>query len=865
MEKIDDTAKTVCLEAPTVMRTILLVEDEKIIAKTETRMLKKHGFEVVIAYDGETAIETVWTEDIDLILMDIDLGHGRMDGTEAAEGILKDHNLPIVFLTAHAEKEMVDKVKGITRYGYVLKNSGEFVLIESVNMAFELFEAHRQTREKEEQYELALYGGNLGTWDWNIVTDEEQFNDLYAEMLGYSLDEIPPHISTWAEMVHPDDFPEAREKLDSHLRGETPYYEAEMRMRHKTGKWVWISDRGKVIERDREGNPVRACGTHLDITERKEAELAIKKEEKKYRELVETIQEGIWIIDREGYTTFANPKMTEMLGYKAEEMAGRHLFSFMDREAEEEAKRQLARRQSGLKEQHEFRFTKKTGEDLYVLLGTIPFHDEEGKYNGALAAVMDISKRKQIEKELKEREQDLRITLESIGDAVISTDMGGRVTRMNAVAQHLTGYGLEEARHRELPEIFHIIDSRTNIPSVNPVEKVLQTDGVVNLANHTKLISKDGREYIISDSAAPIKDEKGNTRGVVLVFRDETEKSEQKRFLKAVFDSIQELISVQNMDLQLLQCNQQVENMFTHAAPLEGKKCFEVYHGRDEPCEPCPVQEVFETKEVRRQIIEIPTDAGIRLLEVFAYPVFSQDGEVRSVVEYARDVTEIKQKEADLEKALREKDFLMKEMNHRIKNNLALVKGLIALKDDDACSRNIGLSDIMSQIDAISIVHQQLYSRDNLEEIEFRKYIQDLLDKVFSSLTDKKVSFNNHIEHTAFPPSIAIPLGLIINEAATNTLKYGNAADKNLIFAVEFSKTEDRRQYELKLSNNGPPFPEEIDINDPETLGLRLILELTDQLNGTVELSRTPHPVFTIYFPDANPKKGVCVNPIEGL
>ncbi len=854
MEKIDCTTKIVCLEALPVMRTILLVEDEKIIAKTEARMLKKHGFEVVLAYDGETAIETVRAEDVDLILMDIDLGHDRMDGTESAERILKDHTIPIVFLTAHAEKEMVDKVKGITRYGYVLKNSGEFVLIESVNMAFELFDAHRQTREKEEQYELAIYGGNLGTWDWNIVTDKVGFNDYWAEMLGYSLEEIPPHISTWTEMVHPEDFPEAQEKLEAHLRGETPYYEAEMRMRHKSGKWIWISDRGKVIERDKEGNPVRACGTHLDITERKEAEIALGKEEKKYRELVETIQEGIWIIDREGYTTLVNPKMAEMLGYTAEEMAGRHLFSFMDREAEEDAKRQLARRKSGLKEQHEFRFMKKNGENLYVLVGTIPIHDEEGNYNGALAAVMDISKRKQMEKVLKDREEHLRITLESIGDAVISTDLDGRVTRMNAVAQELTGYTTAEALNRELAEVFHIIDSRTLTPAINPVKKVLQTDGIVTLANHTKLISKDGDEFIISDSAAPIKDEKGNTRGVVLVFRDETEKSEQKRFLKAVFDSIQELISVQDGDFRILQCNQQVENMFAHAIPLEGTKCFEVYHGRSEPCELCPAERVFETKEVQRQIVEIPADGGNRLFEVFAYPVFTEDGEVRSVVEYARDVTEIKQKEADLEKALREKDFLMREMNHRIKNNLALVKGIISLNDDSA-DGNAELTHIMRQIDAISIVHQQLYRRDNLEQIEFRKYIQDLLDKVFSSLTDKKVIFENNIENTIFSPSIAIPLGLIINEAATNALKYGITADENLIFSVELKDDKDLQQYVLKLANNGPPFPEDVDIHNPETLGLRLIFDLADQLNGTVEITRSPSPEFTISFPAVHSKK----------
>ena len=135
------------------MKTILLVEDEPIIARTEAKLLKNNGYMVITAGDAVKAIGAVNEQAIDLVLMDIDLGHGNMDGTEASQVILQDHMLPIVFLTSHAEKEMVDKVKGITRYGYVIKNSGEFVLLEAISMAFELFEAHMQTRRHEQELE----------------------------------------------------------------------------------------------------------------------------------------------------------------------------------------------------------------------------------------------------------------------------------------------------------------------------------------------------------------------------------------------------------------------------------------------------------------------------------------------------------------------------------------------------------------------------------------------------------------------------------------------------------------------------------------------------------------------------------------
>ncbi len=127
-------------------------------------------------------------------------------------------------------------------------------------------------RESAERLKLALRGGALGTWDWNVQTDEMYFDARWAEMLGYRLEEIAPYLNSWKDLIHPDDLPGATEKLTAHLEGRAPFYEAEFRMHHKSGEWVWILNRGEVIQRDEEGRPLRACGTHLDITEHKWAE-----------------------------------------------------------------------------------------------------------------------------------------------------------------------------------------------------------------------------------------------------------------------------------------------------------------------------------------------------------------------------------------------------------------------------------------------------------------------------------------------------------------------------------------------------------------------------------------------------------------
>lgn len=125
-------------------RTILLVEDEPLIAVVEKRTLERHGYTVVTVDTGEKAIEYLHNgNDIDLILMDIDLGAG-MDGTEAAETILREHEIPLAFLTSHTDPETVEKTEGITSYGYILKNSGDTVLLASIRMAFRLYETKRE-------------------------------------------------------------------------------------------------------------------------------------------------------------------------------------------------------------------------------------------------------------------------------------------------------------------------------------------------------------------------------------------------------------------------------------------------------------------------------------------------------------------------------------------------------------------------------------------------------------------------------------------------------------------------------------------------------------------------------------------------
>jgi len=228
-------------------KTILLVEDEVITSMAQAQFLTNSGYNVIQTNDGDTAISiAIENGNIDLILMDIDLGYG-IDGTRAAELILEGRDIPIVFLTSHAEKEMVQLVKNITRYGYVIKNSGEFVLLSSIEMAFELFEAHRGTKEREEYLDVTLHS----IADCVISTDSDgrivRMNRSAENLTGWRLEDAAG--KALYDVFHVADAESSEEPF------EKVFY------LNKKGEWrnklILISRTGVVYRIDKSSSPIR--------------------------------------------------------------------------------------------------------------------------------------------------------------------------------------------------------------------------------------------------------------------------------------------------------------------------------------------------------------------------------------------------------------------------------------------------------------------------------------------------------------------------------------------------------------------------------------------------------------------------------
>ncbi len=269
----------------------------------------------------------------------------------------------------------------------------------------------------------------------------------------------------------------------------------------------------------------------------------------------------------------------------------------------------------------------------------------------------DITDQKKKEIELQESEEYLSTTLNSIGDAVITTDIQGRVVRMNPVAEKLTGWELSKAKTRQLEKIFDIVNQKTRKKVENPAQKVMRRGTIVGLANHTVLISKDGREYFIDDSAAPIRDAKGDIAGVVLIFRDITEKhiAEQKihnseELHRTILQTTSAGFWIADPNGKLLETNESycrmsgycMEELLTMSiSDLETLETEADVHHRIEKIKSCG-HDRFESRHKRKDGSEFDVEVIVQ------YRLF---GEGLFIV-FLHDITERKRAEAERERLL---------------------------------------------------------------------------------------------------------------------------------------------------------------------------------------------------------------------
>jgi two-component system, cell cycle sensor histidine kinase and response regulator CckA len=263
-----------------------------------------------------------------------------------------------------------------------------------------------------------------------------------------------------------------------------------------------------------------------DISEKELAEEKLSAERQRFQALIENAPFGMAMYDKNGRYLYVNPKFTEMFGYTLADIPDRAAWlqkAYPDRQLRdsvvETLKADSAATPVGEKMSKSFPVSCKDGSIKIINFTTV-----KHKNGDRIVTFEDITLRRAAEDALADETERLAVTLRSIGDGVIATDRSGKIILVNAIAEQLTGWTQGEAMGQDLGEVFSIIDEQTRIACENPVEKVLRLGEVTELSDHTVLISKAGRELIVADSGAPIRDTKGQITGVVLVFRDVTEK-----------------------------------------------------------------------------------------------------------------------------------------------------------------------------------------------------------------------------------------------------------------------------------------------------------------------------------------------------
>jgi PAS domain S-box-containing protein len=249
----------------------------------------------------------------------------------------------------------------------------------------------------------------------------------------------------------------------------------------------------------------------------------LKQSEYFSKTIIETEPECVKIVDAEGNLIFMNRAGLDMIEAESlEQVKGRCVCPLVTSEYRDEfmkLTREVCRGASGTLT---FEMVGLKGRRLWLETRAVPFRNEKDEITALLGITRDITEKKKAEEAIAAEKERLAVTLRSIGDGVIVTDIDGTITLINKVSEQLTGWTQEEAQGKPLTAVFNIINETTKVKCENPVDKVLKSGKIVGLANHTALIRKDGTEIVIADSAAPIRDKQSKTIGIVLVFRDIT-------------------------------------------------------------------------------------------------------------------------------------------------------------------------------------------------------------------------------------------------------------------------------------------------------------------------------------------------------
>jgi two-component system, sensor histidine kinase PdtaS len=455
-------------------KTILLVEDEALIAFHEMTMLHSAGYAVVQVCSGEDAIAKVKSAspEIDLILMDVNLGRG-MDGTQAAQEILKERDIPIIFLSSHTEPEVVEKTEKITSYGYVVKNTGNTVLLASIRMAFRLHTAHEALRYNNEKLRLSQEASRAGTWDWDIVHETFDWSPELLKVFGVDAN-VTVDLEFLMEHVHPEDRETLAKNIQDVLGLKIEKFN-DFRIILPNQEIRWIRATGKTYyEGDR---AVRMTGLCMDITERKQAEKALAHSHDLMRYIIEHNRSAVAVHDRDMKYIYVSQRYLDDYKIKDQDIIGKHhydVFPDLPQKWRDVHQKALAGEVSSAEDDP---YVREDGSVDWTRWECRPWYEADGSIGGIIVYTEVVTDRKRTEEALRRslREKE-----------VLMHELQHRVKNSLMVAASLLS--LEEDN---LP------DERTRAIFANTRSRLHSMSAVYELLNRTGGVDQiDLRQYI---------------------------------------------------------------------------------------------------------------------------------------------------------------------------------------------------------------------------------------------------------------------------------------------------------------------------------------------------------------------------------